>query len=54
MSKGCIELTGYTPEDFIDKGEISYNDIILPEFTDYVWNTVQDALDKEQTFELEK
>jgi PAS domain S-box-containing protein len=53
MSKGCIELTGYTPEDFIAKGGISYNDIILPEFTEYVWNTVQAALDKEQTFELE-
>ncbi|WP_346863010.1 PAS domain S-box protein [uncultured Draconibacterium sp.] len=53
MSKGCIELTGYTPDNFTEADGITYNDIIHPDFTAYVWNTVQDALDKEQAFELE-
>ena len=32
LSQGCFDLTGYQPEELIDNENLSYNDLICPEF----------------------
>lgn len=44
ISQGCLELTGYTPENLIDNTTITYNDLILPEYHEYLWNLWEDAV----------
>ncbi|HHV11159.1 MAG TPA: EAL domain-containing protein [Clostridiales bacterium] len=38
VSRGCIELTGYKPESILNSRELSFNDIILPRYRDYLWD----------------
>ncbi|GAB4297486.1 MAG: hypothetical protein Kow0068_21690 [Marinilabiliales bacterium] len=38
ISDGCINLTGYKPEDFINNKNIAFNDIIHPKFQDYLYD----------------
>ncbi len=44
ISAGCLKLTGYKPEDLINNNKLSYNDIILPEYQDYLWEQWQNKL----------
>ncbi len=37
VSAGCFELTGYLPESFIANKELSFNDIIAPEYREVLW-----------------
>lgn len=32
LSQGCLALTGFAPDDFIDNKRLAFSDIILPEF----------------------
>lgn len=41
ISDGSRELTGYDPEDFIGNKKIAFNDIIVPEFRDKIWQDFQ-------------
>jgi PAS domain S-box-containing protein len=52
LSQGCLDLTGYPPEDFIENKKISYHEIIHPDDRDFVDKKVQKALEKKQPFEL--
>ncbi|HNW99988.1 MAG TPA: PAS domain S-box protein [Candidatus Cloacimonadota bacterium] len=52
VSKGCFQLTGYTPADLIYNSKISFNDLIIPEDRQYVWNEVQDSLLRKQPYQL--
>lgn len=52
VSEGCVPLTGYSSDSFINDHELSYTDVILPQYRKYVWEIVTDALDKHQPFEL--
>lgn len=36
LSDGCLELTGYDVWDIIDNRKISYNDVIHPDYRDYL------------------
>lgn len=36
ISEGVFGITGYMPSSIIENGELSYNDIIAPEYRDYV------------------
>ena len=51
-SDGCLDLTGYSPEDFASHRRISYAQLIHPEDRDPVWNNVQDALHDKRPFQL--
>ena len=51
-SQGSIELTGYTPEDFIGNRTLAYADIIHPGDRDSVWEAVQHGVDERRPFEL--
>ncbi|NLV51585.1 MAG: EAL domain-containing protein, partial [Clostridiales bacterium] len=53
ISEGCRELTGYAPESLINNRDISFNDIIAPEYKDIIWKKWVCALDKNQQFKLE-
>jgi len=52
VSNGSIELTGYDPIEIIGNNKVSYNDIIIPEDREMVWQEVQKALKKSQPFKL--
>ncbi|MDE5419026.1 response regulator [Labilibaculum sp. DW002] len=53
ISKGCTNISGYTPEDFIKNSKINFNQIILPEYRDLLWNKWQEALGRRGVFEEE-
>ncbi|MBU0509549.1 PAS domain S-box protein, partial [bacterium] len=50
---GCRNLTGYAPADILENRRLSYNDLIHPDDRERIWNEVQEALSKRQTFHLE-
>jgi PAS domain S-box-containing protein len=52
LSDGVTQLTGYRPEDFIS-GNIQFANIILPEFRDELWTSIQEALRENSSFEVQ-
>ncbi len=53
LSDGCLELTGYAPDELISNSIISYGRIINPDDRDMVWETIQASLAKKENFQLE-
>jgi diguanylate cyclase (GGDEF)-like protein/PAS domain S-box-containing protein len=37
VSEGCYKLTGYEPESLLYNKDVSYNDLIAPEYRDTIW-----------------
>lgn len=52
VSQGCQKLTGYTAEDLIDNARISYAEIIHPDDHQIVWNNIQEAIKRRESFQL--
>jgi PAS domain S-box-containing protein len=52
VSEGCLSLTGYKPEDFINDSTIAYNNIIHPEDRDRLWIEINYALEKKKPFTI--
>lgn len=50
ISKGCIELTGYTPEELVNNSVISFNAIIHPDFQEYLFDKWQNILSRKEIF----
>lgn len=44
MSDGCFELTGYKQEEMIGNRNMSFNDIIAPEYQNTLWNEWAETL----------
>lgn len=53
VSAGCYKLTGYTPESLINNKELSFNDIITPEYRNVLWNEWKNILAKKMPFNYE-
>ena len=53
ISNGCCELTGYQPDELINNNVLAYNDLILPEYRDELWNKWQIILAGKHNFEGE-
>ena len=53
VSQGCVQLTGYQPEELIDNRTISFNKIIHSDYQNYVWETIQKALKERKVYQLE-
>lgn len=53
VSAGCEDLTGYKPEELIDNIKLSFNDLILPQDRDRIWNVIQTQVTSRSSFELE-
>jgi len=51
-SSGTLALTGYHPEDLTVGGKITLGELINEEYRDYVWQGVQEALDKRHPYQL--
>lgn len=49
----CREITGYEPDDLIGNKKLSYNDLIIPQHRDYLWNKWQKVLAAGEAFEDE-
>lgn len=52
VSDGVLELTGYEAEELLANAAISYNELIVPEDRDYVWEEIQSALRQDRPFRL--
>ena len=53
ISAGCLSLTGYEPEDLLDNNKLSYNELILPEYQDSLWEKWQKKLETREPVEVE-
>ena len=52
VSDGCLELTGYQPEDLIMNKNVSYEDLMHPDDRQMVWDTIQKALKENKAFKI--
>ncbi len=53
MSKGCLNLTGYTPQELIKKTQDNYTNLIHSEDIDQVRLELSQQLQKQHNYELE-
>ena len=53
VSEGCYDLTGYRSENLIDSRDLSFNDIIAPEYREILWKEWVDILAKRMPFNFE-
>jgi len=53
VSKGCLDLTGYPPESLLYNRDLSFNDIIAPEYRESLWNEWVRVLEERKTFNYE-
>lgn len=52
VSEGCLTLTGYPPDAFINNRQVTFADLIVPQDRQLVWDDVQTALREDRPFEL--
>jgi PAS domain S-box-containing protein len=53
VSNGCYSLTGYPSECLLYNRDLSYNDIISPEYRETLWNKWEQILAKREPFKHE-
>ncbi len=53
VSKGCYELTGYYPDQFVENKELAFNDIISPEHRERLWEEWQRTIPNRLPYKLE-
>lgn len=53
VSKGCYELTGYYPDQFVENKELAFNDIISPEHRERLWEEWQRTIPNRLPYRLE-
>jgi len=53
IGESCTRITGYTPEEFVEQKSIAFNDLILSEYRDSIWNDWQNIINNKQVFESE-
>lgn len=53
VSQGCVELTGYQPEDFVHNQQISFKEVIHPQYRQQIWDAWQKAVNLRQPFQQE-
>lgn len=53
ISEACFRITGYLPDDYIKNKSISFNDLILPEYRQPIWEKWQEVIKENSFFEEE-
>jgi PAS domain S-box-containing protein len=53
VSNGCVDLTGYAPEDLIQNCTISFGSLIVPEDRHRVYDMIRQGVDRLQPFQME-
>jgi PAS domain S-box-containing protein len=52
VSRGCEKLTGYLPEELIQNNILSYQDLILPQDRQAVWEHVKKSVAQQKRFQV--
>lgn len=52
ISDACVELLGYTPVEMLAPGSPTLGELIHPEDRDFVWESVQQALEAREPFRV--
>ena len=53
VSEGCVALTGYSAESLINNHEVSFNELILPEYRERLWQEWEQILPQKRNFRYE-
>jgi PAS domain S-box-containing protein len=53
VSEGCEPLTGYPAESLLYNRDLSFNDLIAPEYREVLWKKWQEVLSEQRHFEFE-
>lgn len=53
VSEGCLQLTGYAPDSLLGNRDLSYNDLISPEYREVLWNEWKIPLAERKPFKSE-
>lgn len=53
VSKGCYKLTGYKPDSLVNNKDLSFNDLIAPEYQELLWNVWKRTISKKTPFKYE-
>ncbi len=53
VSEGCEPLTGYEPEALVDNRDLSYNDLVAPEYRELLWAEWEQVLQQHRHFRYE-
>jgi len=53
LSEGCYELTGYKPDAFIENRDLSFNELICPEYREPIWIECSRTLSEKISFRYE-
>jgi PAS domain S-box-containing protein len=53
ISERCSYVTGYGSKDFLVKFDSMYNEIIVPEYQQYVYDTANEAIQRDDFFDVE-
>lgn len=53
VSEGCFNLTGYKAESLLYNKDLSFNDIISPEYQKALWNRWKEILENKEPFKYE-
>jgi len=53
LSEGCRILTGYSSEDLVMNKRLTFNDLIVPEYREQLWQAWQNAVHTRQPVRLE-
>lgn len=53
LSQRCVDVTGYTPEDFINNSKIAFNDVIDEEYRDILRKKWEQTIAEKNFFEYE-
>ncbi len=53
VSAGCLNLTGYSPESLLFNKDLSFDDLISPEYREPLWEEWGKVLAKKQSFSYE-
>ena len=53
VSQGCYDLTGYPPESLIGNRDLSFNDLIAPEYRETLWREWEQSLARGLSFKYE-
>ena len=50
VSNGCYELTGYFPESLLNNRDLTFNDLIVKKYQDYLWKQWKKAVKTHSKF----
>ncbi len=53
VSQGSYDLCGYKPEELMGNRVVSYNEVILPDYRDWIWEAWQNALSLKKKLTIE-